>query len=229
MQKEMASGQLNFLFNLTESSLNRYLEEKIGKQVSLAFTQNRSSMLSAKIQDGILRVRLHRIFMNAGNQVIDEIASFLRNRRGRMPGFHRFVRENREHLNTKPPKKIALTTSGKFHDLRELCDEINAEYFGGMINAVITWGSRSPRSSVRKRTLGSYSERSDTIRINPVLDKKSVPRFYVAFIVYHEMLHAAMGITRKGGRRSVHSRDFRKRERLFKDFEKARAWELGSA
>jgi predicted metal-dependent hydrolase len=96
-----------------------------------------------------------------------------------------------------------------------------------LVNAAITWGSRSPRSSVRRRTLGSYSERSNIIRINPVLDKKTVPRYFVAFIVYHEMLHAAMGTPLRGKRRSVHSGEFRKREKFFKDYEKATAWEGG--
>jgi predicted metal-dependent hydrolase len=98
-----------------------------------------------------------------------------------------------------------------------------------MIRASITWGSGSPRCSVRKRTLGSYSERSHTIRINPVLDRKTVPRYYIAFVVYHEMLHAAMGMPLTGNRRSIHSREFRKREHLFKDYERAVAWEQGRA
>jgi predicted metal-dependent hydrolase len=121
-----------------------------------------------------------------------------------------------------------VKTAGKFHDLRKLFDEINKEYFGGVIQAAITWGSRSPRHAVRKRTLGSYSERSNMIRINPVLDKSVVPMHVVSFVVYHEMLHAAVGIAIQGKRRSVHSREFRKREKLFADYEKARAWERGA-
>jgi hypothetical protein len=43
------------------------------------------------------------------------------------------------------------------------------------------------------------------------------------------MLHASMGISLQGNRRSVHSREFKKREKLFKDYEKAMAWEDGKA
>jgi hypothetical protein len=142
-----------------------------------------------------------------------------------MPFFRSFVRDRREQLRKRPPNKVSIKTLGKFHDLRGLFDEINEEYFGGMINAVITWGPSSSRYVVRKRTLGSYSERSHTIRVNPVLDKKTVPRYVIAFVVYHEMLHAAIGISRQGGRHSVHPREFRKRERLFKDYERAIMWE----
>lgn len=212
-----------------ENHLKQYLEECLNRPVSLVLTKNSTSMLSARMHDGVLRVRLHRMFLNADSRVLSEIASYLKNRRGAMPHFRSFIRDNREQLSLKPPKKVLVRTAGRFHDLCGLYDEINREYFGGMINAVITWGTRSPLYAVRKRTVGSYSERSNTIRINPVLDKKTVPRYYVALIVYHEMLHAAMGTPLRGKRRSVHSREFRKREKLFKDYEKAIAWEGGKA
>jgi hypothetical protein len=41
------------------------------------------------------------------------------------------------------------------------------------------------------------------------------------------MLHADMDVETKNGRRSVHSREFRRREKLFKDYERATAWEKG--
>ena len=212
-----------------ENHLKQDLEACLNRPVSLILTKNSTSMLSARMHDGVLRVRLHRMFLNADNLVMNEIASYLKNRRGAMPHFRSFIGDNREQLSLKPPKKVLVRTAGRFHDLCGLYDEINREYFGGMINAVITWGTKSPRYAVRKRTVGSYSERSNTIRINPVLDKKTVPRYYVALIVYHEMLHAAMGTPLRGKRRSVHSGEFRKREKLFKDYEKAIAWEGGKA
>jgi predicted metal-dependent hydrolase len=210
-----------------ENHLKQYLEELLGRPLSLVLTENSMSMLSARVRNGVLCVRLHRMFLNADTRVISEIVLYLKKRRGAMPHFQSFIRDNRAQLNLKPPKKVLVRTAGKFHDLCGLYDEINKEYFGGKVNAVITWGTQSPRYAVRKRTVGSYSERSNTIRINPVLDKKTVPRYYVALIVYHEMLHAAMGTPLRGKRRSVHSREFRTREKLFKDYEKAMAWEGG--
>jgi predicted metal-dependent hydrolase len=227
MKNDTTGDQLDLPFHHSAISFGQYLEEGLNKPVAVVFTGNSTSMLSARIYDGVLRVRLHRMFLNADSRVMTEIVSYLKNKRGAMPHFRSFVRNNREQLSLKPPKRDPVRTAGKFHDLCGYYDEINREYFGGMVNAVITWGSRSPRCAVRKRTLGSYSERSHTIRINPVLDKKTVPRYYVAFIVYHEMLHAALGISIQGKRRSIHSREFRKREKLFKDCEKAMAWEGG--
>lgn len=225
MRKEFADGQLDLAFSHTEHSLRHYFEACLCRPIVLVLTENSTSMLSARVRNGVMHVRLHRMFLVADSHVISEIAAFLNNRNGRMSLFRSFVRDNREHLHKRPPKKVLIKTVGRYHDLRELFDEINDEYFGCMVNARITWGSGSARHAVRKRTLGSYSGSSNIIRINPVLDSKSVPRYFVAFVVYHEMLHASVGISRQGGRRRVHSKEFKKRERLFRDYERAIAWE----
>jgi hypothetical protein len=229
MGKDTTKRQQSLKYDGSDRLLKHYLQERLGRPITLVLTENSTTMLSARMQNHVLNVRLHRLFVNADRQVLDEIASYLDKRNPSMEFFRNFLRENRTQIKKKPLKTVHIKTAGKYHDLRELYDAVNTEYFGGLINARITWGTRSPRSSVRRRTLGSYSERSDIIRINPVLDRKNVPRYFVAFIVYHEMLHASLGALLKGTRRSVHSREFRKREKLFKDYEKAMAWENGKA
>ena len=227
MNPDPADMQLALPFTPTGDALRLILEEHLGRPVSLILTDNSTSMLSCAVRDGVLSVRLHRMFLLADHTVLDEIVSYLKKRRGAMPHFRIFLRLNREDLKRKPAKKVNLRTRGRHHDLSELYDKINRQYFGGKVTSSITWGSRCPRSAVRKRTVGSYSERSNTIRINPVLDRKNVPACYVAFVVYHEMLHADMGIAMRGSRRSVHPREFRRREKLFQEYEKAMAWESG--
>ena len=229
MRNNNSDNQLDLRYGRTEGSLKDYLEKRLGRPLVLVLTENASTMLSVRLHDAVPHLRLHRMFLDAGSEVLDEIASYLKKRKAAMPLFRSFVRENREQLAVKPPKKVPLKTAGAYHDLRELYDTVNREYFNGTITAKITWGSRCPRLSVRRRTLGSYSERAHIIRINPVLDRKAVPRYFVAFIVYHEMLHAFLGTQLAGTRRSVHSREFRKREKLFNEYEKAMAWEQGRA
>jgi hypothetical protein len=43
--------------------------------------------------------------------------------------------------------------------------------------------------------------------------------------VHHEMLHQAVPAKETGGRRIVHGREFRRRERAYPDYTRARAWE----
>ncbi len=178
-------------------------------------------MLSARSRDGVICVRLHRMFAAADDRLLEEVAAFLKNRHVAMPRFRQFIRNHRDLFPAKRPNRVFLTTSGRFHDLRTLFDDINERYFNGAVKAAITWGAGCSRRVVRKRTLGSYSERSNLIRINPVLDRRTVPRYYVAFVVYHEMLHAALGISRTGGRRQMHTAEFREREKLFEHYAKA--------
>jgi len=216
---------LDLSFGHTEHSLRRSLEKTLNRPVSLVLTENSTSMLSARVSDGVLSVRMHRMFLMAGNGVLEEIVSFLKNKRCDMPLFRGFVRDNRGQLANKAPNRVMQRTAGKYHDIGELYREINGKYFGNTIDASITWGTHRPRLAVRKRTLGSYSERANMIRINPVLDRRTVPRYFVAFIVYHEMLHAAMGTPLRGKRRSIHSREFRISEKAFEEYELAAAWE----
>lgn len=226
-------------FELDENRLSQQLCLLTGKAISLSITSNRVSVLSVRSfssdkPDGI-GLRLHRIFLKAGPEVIREIAGFITSGKkgASFPLITRFIKENEAELKKGGRRRESmLKTAGRHHDLGAIYDSLNAEYFGGGIECAITWGKRPQAGTVRKRTLGSFScdgmgAGKGLIRINPVLDRKNVPSYYVRFVVYHEMLHADMGVGRKNGRRQMHTPFFKKRERLFRDFERAIAFERG--
>jgi hypothetical protein len=74
--------------------------------------------------------------------------------------------------------------------------------------------------------MGSYSADTKVIRIHPALDQKRVPRFFVEWIVFHEMLHQVHRARRLAdGRRCVHTPEFLEQERTFHDYERAIRWE----
>ena len=198
----------------------------MGREVILTITDNISSMLTAKAKGETLSVRLNRIFLGAGMDVIDEVAQFLKKRRGKTPLINSFIREKRGCLREKAARKVNAKQAGRHYDLKSIYESVNMEYFNNMVTASITWGTKSPRYAVRMRTLGSFSSHSNTIRINPALDSNRIPRYFIELIVYHEMLHANMGVEKTGnGRRSVHPREFKERERQFIEYERAMAWE----
>jgi hypothetical protein len=228
MERKSSNQQIRIPFQNTEQSVRLRLEAATGRPVSLVLTDNSTSMLSVKLKDGVLHVRIHRMFLDADDDIMDEIAHFIKRKNRGLPLFRKFIRDNSSLLNRKPPKRTRVRTSGNIHDLKAIYAGLNDEYFGGALDAVITWGAGRPRFAVRKRTLGSYSARANVIRINPALDSRKVPRYFIAFVVYHEMLHAAIGIQNRSGRRSIHPAEFRRRERLFRDYEKATAWERKS-
>lgn len=217
--------QLSLNFRHNETHLKSIFEKATGRGIALTITDNATSILSVKSKGETLYVRLHRIFLEAGTEVVSEVAEFIKKRRGKTPLVSRFIRERREHLKKKVPRRLNLCTTGKHYDLLNIYESINRAYFEGLISATITWGNKSPRYAVRKRTLGSFSSHTNAIRINPILDNQRVPVFYLEFIVYHEMLHAHIGVKSKNGRRSIHPKEFREGEKVFKDYEKAIAWE----
>jgi len=120
---------------------------------------------------------------------------------------------------------VAINTQGECFDLSRIFNSLNEEYFGGNISASITWGRPFHKRTARKRTLGSYSHHGNLIRISPLLDRKHVPQYFLEYIVYHEMLYADIGVGVSQGRRTMHSKEFRDREKLFDHYSRALQWE----
>jgi hypothetical protein len=218
--------QFNLHFSYTRDSLKYYLEKSTGKPISLILTDNATSLISIRRKNDLVSVRMHWMFLNAGDEIIREIACLIKTRRGQTPHIRKFIRENQICVKEREPKsrQIKICTNGRFHNLREIFNTLNSEYFEGKITALITW-RRGNKYAVKKRTLGSYSKHTNTILINSVLDRRNVPNCFIRYVVYHEMLHSVMEEKMGNGRRSVHTPEFRKRERLFKEYEKAVSWE----
>jgi len=207
-------------------NLQRVIERAVCRPVEIVLTNNRTSIVSFKKERGRIVLRLQRLFAEAPPEVILEIAELIKRPSIKTPLVHDFFRRNQWRVRKKPRTRGRAEPEGKVYNLREIFNRLNRKYFSDEIDAVITWGKRSPKKAVRKRTLGSYNPETGTIRINPVLDCAGVPEFFVEYIVFHEMLHAAVGISRdRNGRRAIHTPEFKERERLFKDYRKALQWE----
>lgn len=217
--------QMVLPFKRDPSRLRLFFESVAHKSVSLVITDNSASMLSVREKGGLLSVRLHKIFLIAKDEVLQEIALFIKQKKGATPLLRDFLRQNSCRLKRPSLRRSRTRTEGTYHNLASIYDSLNAEYFGSRKSCAVTWGSKPPTYGVRKRILGSYSESSNTIRINPMLDRKTVPRYFVAFVIFHEMLHADTAISVKNGRRQVHTRAFKERERTFRHYARARAWE----
>ncbi len=220
-----AAEQLSLPLTRDAVHLRDAFERTAGRPVSLVITDNTTSMLSIREKGTSLVIRLHVMFLDAGDDVIAEVAKFIRRRKGETPLLRKYLRQNSHRIKRPQPRKTVLKPEGKYYNLDELFRSLNNEYFAGRVSSSITWGVRNPRYSVKKRTLGSYSRQGNIVRINPVLDRKSVPRYFVEFVIYHEMLHADMGLAERNGRRLVHGSEFKKRERLFRQHGRAIAWE----
>ena len=209
-------------------SLRVELARRAGMVIHLTITNNRHTMVSVRqTADGGASVRAHHMFLDAPEQVLAALAHMVRHPRSKKRGhvIDEYIRERQHLIAPKRPRTIYVSTRGRHHDLRALYDEVNREHFGGSIAAHITWG-RMPRGG-RRRSIrfGSYSVRQHLIRIHPLLDQAFVPRYFVRYIVFHEMLHAHLGVSEnESGRRSIHPPEFKQAEQAYPDFERATAW-----
>lgn len=228
-----------------EQTLHRRLDLALGGRLRrLTLTGNRSRILSSRPAaddtgdggDG-MDVRLQRCFLDAPDAVIRAVAWLVadrgpRRRRGPRALARRRARAAvRQHFarHAPPPprrRRPRLEPRGAHFDLEAIRQRLNRRWFGGELTAAITWGRGAAGCGARRRgiRLGSYSHDADLIRIHPALDRPGVPLYVVESIVHHELLHALLPPVVEGGRRRIHTPEFRRRERSFEHHRRAERW-----
>jgi hypothetical protein len=226
---------------LGEDELARkQLEHRIAAHVpdgrlALAVTDNQYTMISVKRDKGCFRLRLHHMFLEAEPEVVRAIGRYVsHNDREASRLLGQFIDIHQRKIRrarrlSRGPVTVTIETRGEVHDLQELYDGLNRRYFDGAIDARITWGQRlAPGGRRRHRNsikMGSYAVEDRLIRIHPSLDRPFVPRLFVEWIVYHEMLHQKHDIPVVGGRRRFHTEEFLLEEAAFEHYHRARQWE----
>jgi hypothetical protein len=219
-----------FVHEGARQALERKLRFAFPGPVILSITDNRHSIITHRVQKGVLHARVHHMFLDASPAVVDALVRYVtRGDRDASATLGDHIDASGFRL-ARRKRNDPLIAKGKHHDLLKLFVAINDRYFGGGINAMITWGKRPTRKAVKgepRKTikLGSYSGVDRLIRVHPGLDQKWVPRYFVAYIVYHEMLHHVIPGSRGLGRVNLHPPEFKERERQFRHFERAMQWE----
>jgi hypothetical protein len=215
-----------FVHEGARQALERRLRIASTGPVILSITDNRHSIITHRVQRGILHARIHHMFLDAPAPVVDALVRYVtRGDREASATLGDYIDANGFRL-ARRKRSAPLIAKGKHHDLLKLFGEMNDRYFDGEVNALITWGKRPTTKSARKTIkLGSYSAVDRMIRVHPALDQKWVPRYFVAYIVYHEMLHHVIPGSRGLGRVNLHPPEFKERERQFRQFERVLEWE----
>ena len=212
------------------AALELALRARCGGPLRLTVTDNRRTMLSLHKRKELIEVRLHHMFLRAPAPVWDALSDYLfAADRAAAAEIARYIEQQREHIRRSQERPLALSTAGAHHDLHAICRDINLRYFEGQADVHITWGrshtGQKTRAARRSIKLGSYTARERLIRVHPALDAAFVPRFFVEYIVYHEMLHHVLPPTVHNGRRDLHGPEFQRRERKFEQYQAALAWE----
>ena len=212
---------------MSGEELQEIIARLVARPVAVTITDNSYAMITVRWSNPGYKVRLHHMFLEANPPVLQALAGFI-GKRGRRPSslLRKFVTDHAEKIKKAPARtrRTAVRTAGRYFDLREIFARVNREYFNGQVDCRITWGTRTrarPRQSIR---LGTYSEQTKTIRVNPHLERSFVPRYVIEGIVYHEMLHHLAGRTPVKGRKVAHSPVFRQLECRYPHHGQVQAW-----
>ena len=216
-----------------QEALRNELQDRIGAYLGsgrarVVITDNLRTMMSIKRGHGVYTFRLHHMFVDASPAILRAAAAYAeRQDREASELLRKFIDDNEDAIRQRRgPRPCTVEVEGRHHNLQHIFDQLNRDYFGGAIRARITWGPRTRRKRGRASIkLGSYTVEDELIRVHPVLDAEDVPRYYLAWVVYHEMLHEIHDMPVVDGRRVYHTRAFRQAEAKFEHYAEAVLWE----
>lgn len=128
---------------------------------------------------------------------------------------YRQMRERMEYIAI--PRQA--TSKGTHKDLLPVFHTVNDVYFNGSLpQPHLVWSDR-----LTYRKFGHYRYETDTIMISRSLDDPHLPDCALSYVMYHELLHKELGFKDINGRRYSHTKDFREKEKMFKEYKKAQS------
>lgn len=211
-------------------------QEKISKhldlKLDLVVNENRCTMLSIlERKRNSARLSIHRMFLDAPEDVVSAIAHYVRGTRRERQGkdllLRGYIQSNLGRFNySHKINKTKLVASGKVYDLRKIFEMLNHDYFQNKLQLDITWFGKPYQRSRSRIIFGQYFDHMKLIKIHRMMDDPFFPDYFVHFVVYHEMLHDVVpGYVDERGLFRTHGAEFKQKERQFAGYEKAIAWE----
>jgi hypothetical protein len=207
-------------------ALEASIATALGRRVEVEITRNRRTMLSTTRTEAKIVVRLHRMFLDADADVVDAIGRYLKSGcRRASKRLGDFIAAHRDPA-TASPRRTVLRPQGRHHDLTAIFATVEEAHFPGALEGVtITWGRQTPKGRRRSIRLGTYTHAEKLIRLHPLLDQAWVPRAFVEYIVFHEMLHHVEPGREEAHRVLYHTEEFRRREAAYPGYAEALRWE----
>lgn len=211
---------------MTIRQIQQNLERGAQNKIELKINNNRSTMLSVKWEPDLTKVSLHRIFLKAPKNIMQDLACYVRQEQDNISSIVKaFIEDNLKSLDYSHELDLSkLQARGYVYNLQKILDSLNEEYFDDKFNLFITWFGK-PNSRNRNRlTFGLYHDPLRLIKINRILDSPSFPSYLVEYVIYHEMLHHVCPSYYENGIHRVHTKEFKERELKFKHYELAQQW-----
>jgi hypothetical protein len=123
----------------------------------------------------------------------------------------RDVRRQMHLIRQLRGRKFVSGPQGSHYNLEEVFEELNANYFHGMLARPLLGWSRG----ISRNLLGHFDPSHNAIIISRIFDGMKVPKLALDYVMFHEMLHLQHPVDHSGARRRVHTREFRHAEKQF--------------
>ncbi|QDU69107.1 M48 family metallopeptidase [Engelhardtia mirabilis] len=175
------------------------------------------------------RLRLHHMFAEAPEQARADLLAWLRaGRRARAASarLDAWIAAGLAALPPAPRRSMTLSSEGDVHDLAQITRAVVEDPSAGPVRRLaplppVGWGRWPTRAPRRRIQLGAFDAAARAVRIHPVLDDAAAPRSVLEYVVFHELLHAAVG---NADGRLHHGPTFSAAERAFDGTAAANAW-----
>src|SRR5579862_8961622 len=199
-------------------------------QFVVAFYPYANLMHSIRLRDDVADVRISDVLRGAPLVVFEAAAAILLGRlyRRRAPAelltaYRRYIvaprtRSRLAALRGKRGRRVNTGPRGAVYDLAPIFTRLNRRYFGALLHRPrLGWSSRSWRTQ-----FGCFDPALDQIVMNRWLDRAAVPVYAVEYVLFHEMLHVKhpLRVARCG--LEAHSLKFRREEKRYLNYERAR-------
>jgi hypothetical protein len=192
-------------------------------RIQVEFRRYANANSSIRLQEGRLTVRIADILEGAPAPILEALAYILLGKLYRRPVPRIYEHRYRLYLNRRDVRqklqlmrqirgrKFVSGPEGASHNLEELFERLNRQYFDGLLGRPqLGWSRQASRS-----LLGHFDPSHNAIIISRIFDRPSAPPLALEYVMFHEMLHLRYPVDHNGVRRRVHTREFRHAERAF--------------
>lgn len=202
-----------------------------GQPLRVSWHRNQHRMLQIRLRDGVWHFRLHRLFLQAPAPLIFDLA--------------RYAQEHdpqagqalRDFVDAQEDYAIEVERArGTYFDLDAILQSLNVRFFAGAVVARIAWLEGEDWPGLEQHcdevdggpqglAMAAYCVESQQIWVHRSLDAADIPRVYLDWVVFHEMLHQLHEMPLVGQGRLHHSPAFERDEAKFPGREEALSWE----
>jgi len=199
-------------------------------ELSIEFRQFANADSFIRLENGRLKVRISDLFEGAPAPVTEALAHILLGKLYRKPVARMYSHRYRLYLNRRDVRRQAQLVrqirgrkfisgpQGEHHNLEEIFERLNREFFGGlMARPQLGWSRGASRNM-----LGHFDPSHNAIIISRIFDRSQTPRLALEYVMFHEMLHLRYPVDHHGVRRRVHTKEFRQAEKEFPKLKEAK-------